>query len=157
MFITLLTIALVILLLISAEIDGGGPFLFLTSLSVYLLAGGLWDNVWSFTTENILKVIIGVISYVAVGTIWSFFKWFKFVKNHVKNNGISYKYAYSPSYNSAKIATWIFCWPTSVIIYFIGDFLYNFIKNATDFIINRFKQVYEKITNYAINSIKKDS
>lgn len=50
-----------------------------------------------------------------------------------------------------KLSTWWICWPTSVIRYVIGDFLYDITKN----IVKWFGGLYTQVTEYAIKSLLK--
>lgn len=155
--------------MIAAEVEGGGPFIFFGSLVAYLWIGNFLEPVWSFTTTNVVGIVVGICSYLILGAIWSFFKWYKYVSKEVARYAQNKSYyfkedgALKPEYTTDlkiywhydKLSTWIFCWPTSVVLYILGDFLFNLISNVTQIITNTFKKVYDKITESAINKVSK--
>lgn len=158
----IIAIILLICLMIASEIEFGGPFLFFGSLLGYLWIGNFLEPVWAFTTNNIAGSIIGFITYVIIGACWSFFKWFNYLNKTVqpdwfdkdgKMNGW-YQHKVNISHNLGKLSTWIMCWPTSVIVYLLGDFLINIFRNITNIVTSICHTVYDNITNYVVNKKK---
>ena len=86
--------------------------------------------------------------YLVLGTIWSFVKWFFYLKKesrndhnfeyHLKNN------YYDASYNKERIIHWMLYWPLSGLWTLINDP----IRTAFEYIVEYFGGTYNKITKY---------
>lgn len=141
---------------LSACIEGAGPPLFIASVILYIYFGNFYHVLITFTEENLLWTIIGVFGYFAIGLLWSFFQWFRYVYKLKQITGPSEadkKYLKSRvkiKSNLGKISNWIVCWPPSIIVYIIGDLIRDIYKNVTTFIINKCAAIYEGITNKII-------
>ena len=96
-------------------------------------------------------IIFGGI-YLTFGSIWSLFKWYKFIKadkskfkaRYYDTESAKYDVPEASSYVD-RISTWIIFWPLSFIKYCIGDLF----MDAIHFIIKRLGGVYRKIGEYA--------
>lgn len=141
---------------LSACIEGAGPPLFIASFIAYIYFGDFYRVILDFTEHNLLWSIFGVLGYIVVGLLWSFFQWYRYVYKLKQTTGpteADKKYLRSRlkvKSNIGKISNWIVCWPTSVIIYVVGDLIRDIYKNVTTYIINKCKAVYESITNRII-------
>lgn len=82
---------------------------------------------------------VGLVSYILIGLIWSFFRYFK-EATQLKSKGYNIEQVRSNIQNSL-IATWIMYWPFGFISYIIGDFF----NNIVEYVAKRFKGVYNKI------------
>lgn len=159
----IIPIILLVVLLIAAEIDFAGPIIFFGSLLGYLWTGNFLEPVWNFTTNNVVGTVIGCITYIIIGACWSFFKWFNYLNKTVQPNWFDndgkinswHQSKVDISNNLGKVSTWVMCWPTSIIVYLLGDFLINIFKNVTELVTSTCRAVYENITNYVLNKKKK--
>jgi len=100
---------------------------------------------------------IGVAVYVALGIVWSVWRWIKYVKatvelyNERKGGKLddfaksSIKSAVSASNNKSKITAWIAYWPWSAFWNITGDFF--------KFIYDNMKAVYQKIANRELEKL----
>ena len=137
---------------LSACIEGAGPPLFIASFISYIYFGGFYRVVLDFTEHNLLWSVFGVLGYIAVGLLWSFFQWFRYVYK-LKQTEADKQYLrrrLKINSNLGKISNWIVCWPPSIIVYIVGDLIRDIYKNVTTFIINKCAAIYEGITNKII-------
>lgn len=117
-----------------------------------VLATVYWKSLYALRLDW-RAILIGVLAYVVVGAIWSFFRWFRFIKR------LTDEYKESPSegrYNSLKsdlkvsnnksrITGWIAYWPWSLLWNITGDFF--------KMIYEGLQGVYQKIADKALSGI----
>lgn len=94
-------------------------------------------------------VLIGVIAYTIIGVAWSFFRWYRYIQQAVKqdknlNHG---DYAISVSHNANRITGWIAYWPWSMLWNLTGDFFTT--------ISERLTSVYQNISKRVVENAKK--
>lgn len=131
------------------------------------LAWFLYDAgplVW--VAANPMKAIFVCIVYVAIGVLWSWYRWQKimrsksvqvaladarerFLKDAPEGSKAEFKASrYFPnegdaSYNSGRITNWIALWPFSAFLHFFDDLLVNFFRSVYRMISG----TYERITD----------
>ena len=97
---------------------------------------------------------IWILGYLLIGLIWSFFKWGRYVKYAIDRyddeEDVRWKLK---QFSNDTIAYWIIWWPFSLIGFIFED--------AIDWVIHRFKGVYnliaDKMIVSALNSKKLDT
>jgi len=94
---------------------------------------------------SILDVWIFLIIYIAIGLMWSFFKWGRLIKQYIAkfDNEEDVRYKLS-NFSNDRIAYWVLWWPFSIAGFVFDD--------AIQWIIEHFKGVYNLITDKLINS-----
>ena len=114
-----------------------------------------------YVKTHLLNTIIHSIYYIAMGVLWSFPKWFLFLRNErdktrewlkeEKRRNTTYRRTSTDlvinipqaSHNKGKIVAWIAFWPFS----FIGTVLNDPIRKMFNFIFDQFKGLYQKMAN----------
>lgn len=111
-----------------------------------------------FAKTNVIQTLSYVISYIAIGVVWSFVKWFSFLVNERNKNREWLKGELKrtdrswsrpvlnipqAADNKGRIIAWISYWPFS----FIGTLLNDPFKKAINFIFNQFKSLYQRMAN----------
>lgn len=148
------------------------------TMMVLLLGGftvynGVSDTI-TWITTNWLYTIAGVVGYLALGIGWSFFKWDRYISERIEelknawdkysdpDSGFKKKVGTFTEYvkdsgsvppasdRKSTIATWIFYWPISIVLYVLGDFLREFVN----WVVKFFGNIYNAITNRHINKYK---
>jgi hypothetical protein len=145
----------------------GGAFLFLglaasesyagVLVLIALIAGLQWDSLIDVRQLTFMGVLYSFIGYFLAGTIWSFVKWYRYVRAkrvywleksaRAEKNGDKIREWEAPEIKDKldDIVLWILYWPISIIVYFSSDFLVRTAKN----IVAAFGKVYDKITDIA--------
>lgn len=85
---------------------------------------------------------VTILSYVAIGVLWSFFKFYR----HVKKHKAHYKERGLREVDKTTIGTWIAYWPFSFIVYILGDLIREFVN----WIVNQFQAIYKRIMDKAL-------
>ena len=52
-----------------------------------------------------------------------------------------------------ELVNWVFLWPTSLVMWFVGDFVWNLFDYIAKAIYRMFGQIYDNITRYAVTRI----
>jgi len=171
-FILTLAIMLVVANLIG-EIFPSFVFFVLLITGLYFLNNnfdvvGFMTNKVDWLVYNWHLVIMGVAIYVAIGILWSAYKWYTYVRSYIPEiNGLRViydsitldekkkydsfadfisKYSsinryMSVGYNKAKIIKWIVFWWASLIATFFGDWLYNFFNHIYEMCTGLYKYI----------------
>lgn len=120
-----------------------------------------------FFKANSTYVIQTILTYLVIGILWGFVKWFFYVKKikeeyleFTKNNkrsktDILMKFGDIPpkaSSNKEKIINWISLWPFNILWTLVSDFLTN-LFNA---IYKSFSGIFQKISDNQFNEILKE-
>lgn len=115
---------------------GASFSLFLGVIGLGILKYGSFSDLYDYVKENPSTIIVLVVAYFIVGIIWSFFKWYLFLKNNKVTSNISKTYV-SVEYNREKIITWIIVWVPSMTWFLIndpvrrvGNFIYYSLSNS---------------------------
>lgn len=146
----------------------------IAALSVALTWKYGFTETFSWITSNWVLFGLGVVGYLGLGILWSFFKWDRYISERIeevkkawdrysdpKNTGTKKIETFAEYVEESgsvpvalnrkeKIACWIFYWPLSIVLYVIGDFLREFIN----WVVRYFGNVYTAITNRHINKYK---
>lgn len=119
--------------------------LFIGSVSLGLLKYGSFTNLFEFVKENPGSIIVLILLYLIIGIIWSFFKWYLFIKEQVKSKEItiSTKYRIDVTYNKKKIINWIIVWVPSITWFLINDP----IRRVGNFIYNSLEKTYQNVSD----------
>lgn len=55
--------------------------------------------------------------------------------------------------NIPILTSWLFLWPTSLVIFILGDLIWNMFHNFATMVANWFSSIYSGITNYALSKL----
>jgi len=109
-----------------------------------------------FLYANYLSLVYAVLAFLVIGSLWSFFKWFCFIKEKIEeleNNKaratakgwgpecwVDYVTEKMPKASESKslIAAWIAYWPFSMASWVLKDFV--------EFLVTSLIGVYDRIT-----------
>jgi hypothetical protein len=83
-----------------------------------------FKNFFMYAKENPGIVLSGIILYFVLGTVWSFVKWYIYIKKEKARKGSSFDvnhYKLGDYDNSSKILSWMSYWPLSLIWNFIDQ------------------------------------
>jgi hypothetical protein len=127
-------------------------------LGVVLLGSTYVMKMWTFGQIDWSKLISYVLIYIAIGIVWSMFKWYKLVRKRFlswtsnydsKNKDITFDkdnfVKPNISHYIDDIVLWILYFPFSIIAYISSDFFRNLVKK----IVKIFGKVYDKISEMA--------
>ncbi len=118
---------------------------------------GFHIDLFNYVKENWFNVLLYSVVYVAAGLVWSFPKWFFFLRNmrdkylELKKQNKSESYILSDlgvipplaSQHKTKIIGWISYWPISIVWTLLDDFI---TKIFTE-IFNLFSGLYQKMSD----------
>lgn len=139
--------AIVFLLVLSAlvehEYGSVVTFLLLTSIVILYFVQGkeLFLEYYSFIKQNSGAITLGVLGYILVGFLYSFAKWYEFVK-YYKTRSAS-KLPPQVKDEITSVARWVSYWPFGVIWFLLNEpisYLINKLSYAYDSIARR---IYE--------------
>lgn len=137
------------------------------ALALYLAGNWLFGDLSHLSPlADPLTAVSVVVFSLAVGTVWSLWKWRKWMHkpsiqeklkrgqldHATKDSGSEFKDSIyfprdaKPSNNVDRIVSWIVLWPFSMLIYFFEDLLMDIGR----WIYNRLGGVYVRITDSAI-------
>jgi hypothetical protein len=113
-------------------------------------------DIYGYAKGHILNTLGYVGIYIVLGVLWSFAKWWLFLRNQrdafrliVKNaksvNNIKSSFFIVPqaSQNKSKIVAWMAYFPFS----FVGTLLNDPIRKLFNSIFNQFKNLYQRMAN----------
>jgi len=148
--------------LIWGSLKENGIFLFFDILIYLVILQFIFGSpILKSIIDHPVKAFLYFVGYFAVGTIWSFFKWYLKVNKYVDKYNTAKKeyqesevtikwedYRHKPRKPHAKtekatISYWIGYWPVSVIVFFFEDFFTKIIET----IMNMFQGIYTRIEN----------
>ena len=161
---------------VAAEIDGMAVVIFLITFALFQWLFKV--DLWSYLLLNYLSFLLYSVYYFIIGSVWSIFKWFRFVKTELKEylnlkqaflkkhqvveiplplleawkSEISYK-SWPPSPSKHKgIVRWILVWPVYMVWFILEDFL-SWVGEKLYSCISR---VYSSISDRLFAEMKKD-
>ena len=113
----------------------------------------------NFLIENTGVFFLFFISYIIIGLIWSFVKWYFYLLNtkekiqkSLKNNDFSIPKIPEVKNNKGRIISWITYWPFSSLWTIINDP----IKRAINFMYSKFEKLYQKMSDNMFSDIKEE-
>ncbi len=114
-------------------------------------------DVVGMVTNNWLSIIFYSIAYLVVGSVWSFAKWFFYLRGRRTDFLERKKWDKSAkidipqaSDNKSRIIRWLSYWPVSIVWTLIDDFI---TKIFTE-IYNTFSGYYQKIADSVFKDVK---
>jgi len=129
---------------------------FFVSKTIFL---SIVDSIQTQPTTFILYTII----FLIIGLMWSFYKWFRFVKKRTRDylskveerSRTVFISDFLPdvSKNKSLISTWIIFWPISVARYLCG----NILVDMTNYLIKKFASTYQSISNRLFEKARKEA
>jgi hypothetical protein len=147
-----------------------------------VLMGILLENEYEFWASAILLILVvayghhfslaallvGGLSYLIVGGIWSLGKWYLFVQDYVQNRDKNEHKSWSsdkltkeeqdeqwvkqaktylrPNNHKSKITGWISAWPVSIV--------WTVIRDSVKTVYNNLSKQYEKIVDNCLSPVK---
>jgi hypothetical protein len=121
-----------------------GAFSLVVALAIYSLIAGIEtvSGGITYVVQHPLQVGLGALLYLVVGTIWSFFKYYSFIRQG-KRDGVS-KAVLAASNNTSLVITWMAYWPISAVLHVVGDgvrrlfiWIYDQVSGVYDSILNK--------------------
>jgi len=100
------------------------------------------SSLWSWITTNPVQLILGTVGYVIVGVLWSFFKYYSYVREG-KRKGVSKDYMSDGI--AGKAMTWTAYWPVSLVLHFAGDGIYKFFRWVYDQVSGVYGKILDKV------------
>jgi hypothetical protein len=153
LFFFILIFVVGIILIVATELEDQNSWLFLTiPITIVLLYwGGNSQTIkdWLiYITENRGQIIIFVILYLLIGTIWSFVKWYLYLvemRDHYNTYGSSsyYRDNYSLNQNKERILNWMIYWPLSAFWTMIN----HPVRKMFKLILKNFAEHYQSISD----------
>lgn len=121
-------------------------------------------NVLSFIRDNPWNILGWFGIYVAIGIVWTFWKWYIFLKKYrdkFMENNKKYPTSYPvkdfkiPTYNEYfyKIVSWMMYWPFSAL----WTLTHKFIRDFFTFISDQLKLAYDRIAKYMFKDLIDES
>lgn len=147
MTLLLICLFLVEMLVLSALVHTEHQFWGLFSLAIAMTCYSLVEGtnpvtgLWALITDKPAQVILVSVGYLIIGVVWSFFKYYTYVKKR-QREGASKTTLLSED-NSGRVMGWIAFWPASMVGHVLGDGIYRMFQ----WIYEQFKDVYPKIVN----------
>lgn len=155
----IVAIETILMLRFMAKDWGGGATvsLIVSLLLLQFLAG---VNIWGYILANPFTVILYALGYFAIGIIWSFVKWYfylkgvklkyeKYIKTHEKKRSFGFPLV---SDHKDDIVFWMSYWPFSLIWTCIDDFIEQIFKTLW----NLLKNVYQGVSDRMFKDIKSE-
>lgn len=105
-----------------------------------------WETTGAFIeVGSILDAWVYLLVYIAIGLMWSFFKWGRLINRYIVlyDNEEDVRFSLS-AFSNDNIAYWVMWWPFSILGFVFDD--------AIQWIIEHFRGVYNLITDKLINS-----
>ena len=102
--------------------------------------GEFFSYLWNHPFDIVLLVLV----YMFIGTVWSLFKWYLYVQDLVKNDTTK-KYKPELGHHKSKITSWIILWIPSMIVFVLNDP----IRRLAHWIYDRMSGLYQAITDRA--------
>ena len=117
----------------------------LTLIVTFVLYDAFWEklaykHLGEFIVNNPMLIVSFIILYLIIGLLWSFYKWYLYLKDSKKQNR-ERDYTNSPSYNKDKIIAWMAYWPISMLLFVVGDLFSTFYN----WLYSRVSGIYERI------------
>lgn len=143
------------------EDSGGGltaTIILIVAAAIYYFVGSSEHlrSIWEFITSHTATAIAFVALYFAAGVVWSFFKWFFYlrtVRERYEKREINIRQADIPlaKNNINRISTWISYWVVSLLWTLINDPVRKFCR----FLVFTFGSFYDRMSNQAFAGIVK--
>ena len=110
-----------------------------------------------FFNVSLAAIAVGSVAYIAVGLIWSFWRYKRHAEKVVEQNRESDTYhkeralaALHPKAMLGTITAWILIWPFSMVENIVGDIITTIQLLVTKF----FRGVYHKVYDSAVTALK---
>jgi hypothetical protein len=147
MLLSLIGLALVAVIILSVlvhtEHGAWAAFVLLVTFAVYYAIAGKETiiNAWYTVIGHPLDAVLIFIGYLVAGVLWSFFKYYSYVRGK-KRVGYS-KGDLAAQNSTGRAIAWMAYWPISMVAYLFGDSLYKLFQ----WIYDQVSGVYDKILN----------
>lgn len=148
----IIIITLLICLTALAETDNGGIgfWVLVTVLAIchFWLYRGCLSPFGGYAVSNPGILIFGVIGYIVLGVLWSFFRWYIYLLDYKKlwpKADVHDAAGISPSYNKSRLISWMAYWPLSACWFIMHKpftRLYNWIF---DKVSATYQQIADKV------------
>lgn len=142
--------------------SGGGLFSTLTiiaCLTLYWFFGSSEDikTLFMYLRDNPARSLLWIGSYIALGLVWSIFKWYFYLYN--KNEYLTKKFENDSLYesdfpkaknNKARIISWMSYWPFSALWTLINEP----VKKTYRFIYSKMERLFVAMENKILGELK---
>ena len=144
--------ALIVLVILGIlfEHNGARGWAVFTALAVAAIS-------YFFFNISLTTILIGAVAYIAIGLVWSFWRYKRhadMVVETYRNSDPSVKQLalsqLHPKVMLGTITAWIMIWPFSMVENLIGDFINGIQLLVTKF----FRAVYHRVYDSAVSALK---
>ena len=110
------------------------------------------NSIINYAKDNPTAIILGLLGYLLVGTLWSFIKWFLYLTNLTEYyrkypyNFSSAKDKFNARENKERIINWMMYWPLSGIWTLINDPIKKAFGRIFVGLENRFQKISDNLT-----------
>ncbi len=108
------------------------------------------DSVINYVKENPIHIILGILVYLLLGTVWSFIKWFSYltkIREYYRIYPYSFeKTRFSAKENKERIINWMMYWPLSGIWTLINDPVKKAFQRIFSGLENKYHKISDNIT-----------
>jgi hypothetical protein len=150
-------VGVIIVAFTEAEEDNHGGLIAFAVFLGLLYFGNSEDfkTAFHYVAHNPFTIIGGFLAYLALGTVWSFIKWFMYLKTlkakHTKENGKIdgyYKSYFKAKRNKGRIINWMIWWPLSGVWTIINDPVVKSFKYIFNSLEGKFQAISDRITGF---------
>jgi hypothetical protein len=124
-------------------------------LALYFLGNSeTFKAIGSYMVHNPGPSLLIFGAYIFLGTVWSIFKWFFYLKGIRGRYENAYSFNienYKVKENKARITHWMIYWPFSAIWTLINDP----VKKSFEFVLSQFGGLYDKMSEKILGDLKK--
>lgn len=162
----MLTLVIIIAILIGltalAETDNGGIgfwcLVVLLGACEFWLFKGCLTPLFVYVKDNPGVVVFGAVSYLVLGVLWSFFRWYVYLKDYkrAKQEALKAELTYNktavvrisedyinPSNNKSRLISWMGYWPLSVSWFLVN----KPVTRLYNWIFEKVSATYQQISN----------
>lgn len=137
--------SIIIIACLENDSGTGATITMIATIVLLTIFGGKDDlaSLWAWCSSKPLAAIGLFMSYIVVGFVWSFVKWYFYLISF-RDQGFNRRDAHlEVDYNKGRLIAWATYWPFSVIWTFIDQP----VKRIITYIFNRLTGIYDSILN----------
>lgn len=103
---------------------------------------GLNTDLFTIIANDPIVLLVCIAVFLVLGILWSFFRWYRFLKNKRKE-GVSI--APLASHHKSQISFWIFSWPLDAIFYVMRDFIGDIFTGLWKYLGNSYQRMSDSV------------
>lgn len=135
---------------------GATVTLIITSVLIWIFGGDTMSNIFSYISDNPMRILGFLGIYALAGVAWSFVKWYFYLlgtKERLLKDGNEDIRQYdipTASDNKGRLIAWMTYWPFSAVWTIINDPIKRFFK----FLFGRLENVFQKMSDRMFADVK---